>query len=71
MRFIVTAQAGPEGAAADPAPDFNEELFMASMRFNEEMHAAGVRVASEGRNPAAPGWRASVWQARPAEGAAR
>lgn len=71
MRFIVTAQAGPEGAAADPAPDFNQQLFMAAMRLNEEMHAAGVLVTPEGLNPAAPRWSASVWQARPAEGMAR
>lgn len=60
MRFIITAQAGPEGTPEDPAADFNEELFKAYMRFNEEMHAAGVLVASEGLNPAAPGARIAV-----------
>lgn len=60
MRFIITAQAGPEGSPAEPAAEFNEELFKAYMRFNEEMHAAGVLVASEGLNPAAPGARIAV-----------
>jgi len=30
------------------------------MRFNEEMHQAGVLVASEGLNPSAPGARIAV-----------
>lgn len=64
MRFIITAQAGPEDSAADPAADFNEELFKAYMRFNEEMHEAGVLVASEGLNPAAPGARIAVRQGK-------
>ncbi|MFN4361338.1 MAG: YciI family protein [Hylemonella sp.] len=64
MRFIITAQAGPEDSAADAAADFNEELFKAYMRFNEEMHEAGVLVASEGLNPAAPGARIAVRQGK-------
>ncbi|MCZ8253940.1 MAG: YciI family protein [Hylemonella sp.] len=64
MRFIITAQAGPEGTPVEPAAEFNEELFKAYMRFNEEMHAAGVLVASEGLNPAAPGARIAVRNGR-------
>jgi hypothetical protein len=57
MRFIITAQAGAEKKAGEQAPDFDVELFKAYMRFNEEMHQAGVLVASEGLNPAAQGAR--------------
>lgn len=60
MRFIITAQASPEKKSAEPASDFDVELFKAYMRFNEEMHQAGVLVASEGLNPAAPGARIAV-----------
>ena len=42
---------------AAPPQDFDAELFKAYMRFNEEMHQAGVLVASEGLNPAARGAR--------------
>lgn len=34
------------------------------MRFNEEMHQAGILVASEGLNPAAPGARIAVAKGR-------
>lgn len=60
MRFIITAQAGADKAAAEQAPAFDPDLFKAYMRFNEEMHRAGVLVASEGLNPAAPGARIAV-----------
>ncbi|WP_457419885.1 YciI family protein [Roseateles sp. P5_E7] len=60
MRFIITAQASADKQASDQAPDFDVELFKAYMRFNEEMHSAGVLVASEGLNPAAPGARIAV-----------
>lgn len=58
MRFIITASAGD--AKSDTDPSFDEELFAAYMRFNEEMHRAGILVASEGLNPAAPGARIAV-----------
>jgi hypothetical protein len=64
MRFIITAQA----SADDPAPDhdggLDEALLTAYMRFNEEMHKAGVLVASEGLNPAARGARIAVAKGR-------
>jgi len=60
MRFIITAQASPDRKAGDAAPEFDVELFKAYMRFNEDMHRAGVLVASEGLNPAAPGARIAV-----------
>ena len=51
MRFIITAQPGKDTAAPDPNAPFDEELFSTYMRFNEEMHRAGVLVASEGLKP--------------------
>jgi hypothetical protein len=64
MRFIITAQASPDRKPTDPPPEFDVELFKAYMRFNEEMHQAGVLVASEGLNPAAPGARIAVRNGR-------
>jgi len=60
MRFIITAQASADKKATEQPPDFDAELFKAYMRFNEEMHQAGVLVASEGLNPSAPGARIAV-----------
>lgn len=60
MRFIITAQSDANPSTADPQAGFDAELFKAYMRFNEEMHRAGVLVASEGLNPAAPGARIAV-----------
>jgi hypothetical protein len=59
MRFIITAQSSVE-TATDAQSEFDVELFKAYMRFNEEMHRAGVLVASEGLNPAAKGARIAV-----------
>lgn len=61
MRFIITAQADADRkTTAEQGPDFDAGLFKAYMRFNEEMHQAGVLVASEGLNPSAPGARIAV-----------
>ena len=60
MRFIITAQASADTKTHDQPSGFDEELFKAYMRFNEEMHTAGVLVASEGLNPSAPGARIAV-----------
>ena len=51
MRFIITAQSGKDSTAPDPDAPFDEGLFSAYMRFNEEMHRAGVLVAAEGLKP--------------------
>jgi hypothetical protein len=64
MRFIITAQAAADKPAAGQPAGFDAELFKAYMRFNEEMHRAGVLVASEGLNPAAPGARIAVANGR-------
>ena len=60
MRFIITAQPSADAKAPGHQPDFDADLFKAYMRFNEEMHQAGVLVASEGLNPSAPGARIAV-----------
>lgn len=62
MRFIINAQAGTDEAKPDPEAGFDEALFAAYMKFNEELHTAGVLVASEGLNPAAQGARVAVSQ---------
>ena len=64
MRFIITAQAGTDDTKADAEAGFDEKLFAAYMKFNEEMHLAGVLVASEGLNPAARGARVAVSQGK-------
>jgi hypothetical protein len=55
MRFIVTARPADNTAAPDPNAPFNEELFTAYMKFNEDLFKAGVLVASEGLNPGGGG----------------
>ena len=57
MRFIITAQPGKNSAPADPNAPFDEQLFSAYMKFNEEMHKAGVLVAVERLQPSANGTR--------------
>ena len=64
MRFIITAQAGADENDTGQPADFDAELFKAYMRFNEEMHQAGILVASEGLHPAAPGARVAVANGR-------
>ena len=64
MRFIITAQASADKGTNEQPPEFDPELFKAYMRFNEEMHQAGVLVASEGLNPSAPGARIAVAKGR-------
>jgi hypothetical protein len=54
MRFIITAQPGPN-TSAQPEQAIDAELFAKYMRFNEELQVAGVLVASEGLNPAQRG----------------
>src|SRR3954466_10118894 len=63
MRFLITATPDPsKPAAPPPSPDmpFDEKIFMAYMKFNEDMHKAGVLVASEGLNPQKKGARVGV-----------
>jgi hypothetical protein len=60
MRFIITSQAGEGAAKGGVDVPFDEKLFAAYMKFNEDMHRAGVLVATEGLNPAAQGARIEV-----------
>jgi hypothetical protein len=57
MRFIITAGPNPN-ATPQADEEFDEKLFAAYMKFNEDMAQAGVLVSSEGLNPA--GARAQV-----------
>jgi hypothetical protein len=59
MRFIITARRDETAPPPAEAP-FDEKLFAAYMRFNEDLHRAGVLVASEGLLPGAPGVRVGV-----------
>ena len=61
MRFIITAQPGKSGKQPpDINAPFDEKLFTAYMKFNEELYKAGVLVASEGLNPGGQGARIEV-----------
>jgi hypothetical protein len=53
MRFIITSTGGASKTDAPPS----DELFKAYMKYNEELYAAGVLVASEGLTPGTPGAR--------------
>jgi hypothetical protein len=64
MRFIMTARPGENSKAADPNAALDEKLFSDYMRFNEEMHKAGVLIAAEGLNPAGKGARIEVKKGR-------
>ena len=64
MRFIITAQASADSAGPDAGGGLDAALLTAYMAFNEEMHKAGVLVASEGLNPAARGARIAVSKGR-------
>jgi hypothetical protein len=57
MRFIITAQRGKDSKPQDPNAPFDEKLFTDYMKFNEEMHRAGILVATEGLNPGGQGAR--------------
>jgi len=64
MRFIITAQPGEQGKQTQGDGAFDEKLFADYMKFNEEMHRAGVLVASEGLNVAGGGARIEVRQGK-------
>jgi Uncharacterized protein conserved in bacteria len=60
MRFIITAQPGKNSKHPDMDAPFDEKLFTAYMKFNEEMYKAGVLIAAEGLNPGGSGARIEV-----------
>jgi len=60
MRFIITAAADPNKTKSDGDAAFSKDMMAAYMKFNEELHKAGVLVASEGLNPSGKGARIGV-----------
>jgi hypothetical protein len=59
MRFLITARPADDAHPRGDAPP-SDDLIAAYMKFNEEMHNAGVLVASEGLIPGAQGARVGV-----------
>ena len=55
MRFIITTHPDETKPQTKSDTPMSDELFMAYMRFNEDLHRAGVLVASEGLTPGTPG----------------
>jgi hypothetical protein len=53
MRFLIESTTDEKGADAP----MTDELFKAYMKFNEDLHRAGVLVAAEGLVPGAPAVR--------------
>lgn len=64
MKFLIAAHPASDTPAPDPEAPFDERLFTTYMKFNEEMHRAGVLVASEGLNPAGKSARVEVKRGR-------
>lgn len=55
MRFLMIPGALSHEALDGSSEAFDPELFQAYMRYNEEMHRAGILIASEGLQPSAGG----------------
>ena len=64
MRFIITSRPADGSAHPQMTTPPDESLLSAYMRFNEDLHKAGVLVASEGLNPAGKGARLEVRNGR-------
>jgi hypothetical protein len=60
MRFIISARRDETKPESDPNAPFDDKLFAAYMKFNEDLHTAGVLVAAEGLVTGAPGARVGV-----------
>ena len=52
MRFMIIPRSSTDGAKEEAQAPFDPQAFNALMKYNEDMHVAGVLVASEGLNPA-------------------
>jgi hypothetical protein len=57
MRFIITAAPDPNRSKSEAHAPPDEKVITDYMKFNEDMHKAGVLLASEGLNPAGQGAR--------------
>jgi hypothetical protein len=55
MRFIITTHPDDSKPKAQAEAPMSDALFAAYMKFNEDLHRAGVLVASEGLTPGTPG----------------
>jgi hypothetical protein len=55
MKYIITSR--PDDTKPRVEEPMTDELFLEYMKFNEELHRAGVLVASEGLTPGTPGAR--------------
>jgi hypothetical protein len=60
MRFLITAAPAPNAEKPSQDAPFDEKLFVAYMKYNEDLARAGVLVASEGLSPARQGARIGV-----------
>jgi hypothetical protein len=60
MRFILTAAPDPNRSQSEAAAPPDEKLIAAYMKYNEDLHTAGVLLASEGLNPAGQGARIGI-----------
>jgi hypothetical protein len=60
MRFIIASHPGENSKPFSMEAPPDEALMTAYMKFNEDMHKAGVLVASEGLNPMGRGARVEV-----------
>jgi len=60
MRFMITAAQDPNTPKAAGDAPFDEKLIAAYMKYNEDMHKAGVLIVSEGLNPAGKGARVGI-----------
>ena len=60
MRFIMTATTDPNRPPAAADAPFDVSIVAAAMKYNEDMHKAGVLIASEGLNPGGQGARIGI-----------
>ena len=58
MRFIITSTTDERASKTEAA--FDPNIFKAYMKFNEDLHNAGVLVAAEGLLPGTTGARVAV-----------
>jgi hypothetical protein len=60
MRFLIIPGPATSDAKAEADEPFDEKVFAAYMKYNEDMHKAGVLIASEGLQPGATGAHVSI-----------
>jgi hypothetical protein len=60
MRFLITASPDPSRPKSEASAPPDASLLAEYMRFNEELHKAGVLVASEGLSPTTRGAQVAV-----------